>query len=114
MNPPQGIDMSAIHAALAARAGGGPPMPPTQQVTSGPPMPNGMPSSPMQPTPQGPPNPIPDANVSPRPAGPGSNPQMQKAAGQAAQAAGTAQGPQFDDDTKLAAKVLMSKLLKVM
>lgn len=98
--PPQGIDMGPILAALKMRqqgalGGGGTPM---QQQAS--------PQAPMQ-TPGQAPMPSPGAMPS----------QVQQGAGQSPvngqlQAGQKAQGPQFDDETRLLAKSLVQRLLK--
>jgi hypothetical protein len=107
--PPAGINMDLIREALARRmqGGGGTPMvdqqtQPTGSTVAG--GPNNMAGAQPQ-MPQAQPRSV-NAGA---PAGGGQNP-----TNQAMKAAGTANSPQFDDDTRVTAKALIAKLLKVM
>lgn len=98
MNPPQGIDMEVIREAMARRAQGNA-VPAVDQTT---------PQSPVQGAPQPPqvrPGEVPvqnrqapQANATP--------------AQQTMKAAGVAQGPQFDEETRTLSKALIQRLLK--
>lgn len=102
MPPDSNIDMEAIQAALQRRAQGMGGTPPVNQATS--PMgalPTGGPNTPMSPPPM-PPAPPMGTNVPPRAQ---TNSVMKAAQG--------AQGPSYDDETKVLSKTLIKKLLEV-
>ena len=102
------IDMTAIREALARRGMGGAP------AGGGTTPMSGQLSAPAGSTPTGGPNvPTPPAPTSPTPppAG-GSNVAPRTAAAPMAKAAQAAQGPNFDGETKMIAKALVTKLIK--
>ena len=100
------IDMTAIREALARRGMGGAP------AGGGTTPMSGQVSAPAGSTPTGGPNvPTPPAPTSPAPAG-APNVAPRAAAAPMAKAAQAAQGPNFDDETKLIAKTLVTKLIK--
>lgn len=106
MNPPQGIDMSAIKEAIQRRMQGGAGTPATQQM-----------SAPQAPLPTG------GANV-PQPSQAPQIPQVQQNVTPGNQGAPVSpegsvvgklkQGAAFDDETKAVAKQLVSKLIGVL